>query len=94
MFEMVSPENVILVPYTTNRLVLHGVRECTTLREEHPEEYASAFGWQLAKQHNYHSEAEVVAAAARLSPTQCEGFVCVDAQFNRVKIKRHDGHDS
>lgn len=87
MFEMVSPENVILVPYTTDRLVLHGVRDVETLREERPEEYQS-LGWQIAPHFPFSSEAEVVAAASRLSPTQCEGYVVVDGQYNRIKIKR------
>jgi hypothetical protein len=90
MFELCSPANRIIVKYDKPRIVLHGARYLQTgveLGREALETYASRHNWELVKEFPLSSADDCLAAAAALDPMQGEGFVVVDANFNRVKIK-------
>lgn len=89
-FELCRPDNRIVVRYPKPRLVLHGARRMSNLAELDEDALAAEcawFGWELAKSYPIGSAAEAAEAALALDPLANEGFVVVDAQFNRVKIK-------
>lgn len=90
MFELCDQPNRIVVMHERPRIVLHGARRLTDGRE-------AAYGWlcyaaeqmrcEVVRCLPYTSFAAVDAAVNALDPLQCEGFVVVDDQFNRVKVK-------
>jgi hypothetical protein len=85
MFELMTPSNQIVVRHPVSRLVLHGWRDITTLKEGNPEDLSDSF--TVVKSWPLRTLTEVIEAAAALNPMQHEGFVVCDAFFNRVKIK-------
>lgn len=90
MFELCDQPNRIVVQHERPRIVLHGARRLTDGRE-------AAYGWlcyaaeqmrcEVVQCLPYTSFAACDAAVNALDPLKCEGFVVVDDQFNRVKIK-------
>lgn len=92
MFELVAPDNRIVCKYDAAKLILHGSRwvaddpACETgvlvLRD-----IARCRNWPIVDVHPVASLDEAIAKAAELDPLQSEGFVVVDASFNRIKIK-------
>jgi hypothetical protein len=93
MFELMTPANRVIVPHTENRLVLHGVRQLIhdypgfNYNELDPATIAATNGWECVKSHPITSFEDCVRASEALNPMQCEGFIVVDAKFNRVKVK-------
>lgn len=87
MFEMMTKYNRIVCVYDAPRIVLHGVRNLVTMQEESPKEHAKLNGWQLVRSFKMSSLDAIVELAKSIDPTQEEGYVTVDANFNRVKIK-------
>jgi hypothetical protein len=89
MFEFCDAPNRIVVRHEKPRIVLHGAR--TYAGEELPmaalESFGRAFNWEVVKSFPISSIADCLAAAETLDPIASEGFVVVDAKFNRVKIK-------
>ena len=84
IFEITSPLNRVVVSYDDHRLTLLGVRSRVT-GQEFP---ASAFpDLNPVPEYPLGSLADVRAAAEALNPIEGEGFVVVDRDFNRVKIK-------
>lgn len=91
-FEFVSPDNRIVVPYKERKLILHGARDIARgeFSIETLEPLAKQWRWPVVRHFPITSVAEALAAAAELSPTdptQGEGFIVVDGEFNRIKIK-------
>lgn len=90
MLELCDTPNRVVVRHERPRLVLHGARRLTTGRELQRSEL-------LASGHRMRCEVVTefpigtvdacLAAAGALDPIKQEGFVVVDANFNRVKIK-------
>lgn len=90
MFELCDQPNRIVVQHERPRIVLHGARRLTDGRE-------AAYGWlcfaaeemrcEVVQCLPYTSFAACDEAVNALDPIKCEGFVVVDDQFNRVKIK-------
>eukprot|EP01129_Flabellula_baltica_P004983 TRINITY_DN1774_c0_g1_i6.p1 TRINITY_DN1774_c0_g1~~TRINITY_DN1774_c0_g1_i6.p1 ORF type:complete len:283 (+),score=46.20 TRINITY_DN1774_c0_g1_i6:303-1151(+) len=88
MFELSSHENNLIVRYPEPILQLHGVRNLSTLDEELPESYAEKYHWDLVPEvFGFNTIEEVVESAKGLNAMEQEGYVVVDSQFNRVKIK-------
>lgn len=87
MFELMTPQNRIVVPHATPRLVLHGVRFLRGFYEMAPEGFADFFGWECVKSFPLGTIADVIAAAAAIAPASGEGYVVRDGAFNRVKVK-------
>ncbi|ARF10749.1 RNA ligase [Hokovirus HKV1] len=87
IFELVSPENRIIVAYQKYDIILHGVRCLITLNELDPEYYANINNWQLVKSYNMASLEEVLNASNKLNPIESEGYILCDNKFNRCKIK-------
>jgi hypothetical protein len=90
MFEMCSAGNRVVVKHDSPRIVLHGARDLSTgaeLSMPRLATYAHDHNWELVKSFPLASIDDCIAACAALDPIQCEGFIVVDAQFNRIKIK-------
>lgn len=91
-FELTGPENQVVVFYEKRRVSLLAVRNLTTLEEENAEDWikfnlppwidvheAKAYhGWTLE---------QISKTVQEMNPTQQEGFVLVDKNWNRLKIK-------
>ncbi len=75
--------------FLTFLLYLHGARDLRTLEERSPQEIAKEHNWRLVPEYSsqFSSIEDVIQAAKKLDPAKTEGFVVVDAHFNRVKIK-------
>lgn len=90
MFELVSPYNKVVVHYAASRLVLIGARY-------NDEEYhskaldaiAKHLGVERPRMYNIHSLSDAIAATKFMSKDE-EGFVVVDKNFNRVKVKSEE----
>jgi hypothetical protein len=90
MFELISPENRIVCKYEFPHLIVHGARNLKTESEMDPDllaGLATIYGWTLVDAYLVANEHAALTQAAALDPTKHEGFVVVDANFNRVKIK-------
>lgn len=87
MWEYTSPETRIVVPHTQTSIILHGCRELDTDLEFDPSIVSDGMYWPLVKSFNLSSLEDVLAAANVLSPGEQEGFVVVDKDFHRIKIK-------
>jgi hypothetical protein len=91
IFEFCAPTNRIVVKYDRPRIVLHGVRGEASFEElsfSDVERVARSYGWEcVASWPVLTSASAVVAAAALTDPLALEGFVVVDANHNRVKVK-------
>ena len=81
MFELVSPQTRVVVPYTETKLYHIGTRDNRTLQEldvdigiERPKEFSL-------------STIEACVEAARNLDKYHEGFVVVDSRWRRVKVK-------
>jgi len=85
MFEYVSPETRIVVPYPEPHIYFHGVRVSDL--EEDPQDAADYYGWNLVKSYPINTLENVLKTAETFTPDQHEGFVVVDKNFNRIKCK-------
>lgn len=89
IFELVSPEAPIVVAYPKTLLYHIGTRSNLTGREETPD-----IGLPRPKEYPLSSLEDCLRAAAALNATKEavteEGFVVVDGDFRRVKIKSPD----
>ena len=81
MFELVSPFNRVVVPYTKTEIYHIGTRNNITL-----EELNEDIGIQKPKEYDLHSLDDCLKTAEAL-PFSEEGYVVVDKFWNRVKIK-------
>jgi hypothetical protein len=87
-FELTTPYNIVVKPHGTSSTTLLAVRDLATLKEEVADEYAIKLGVPLVKQ--YDLNANNVGAILRTFEGMVwydEGYVIVDANFNRVKVK-------
>ena len=87
IFELVSKYNRVVIDYNTEPTLYHiGTRNNVT-----GEESVCDIGIKHPKEYSLSSLEDCVAAAAALnekdSPVKQEGFVVVDAQYRRIKIK-------
>jgi RNA ligase len=89
MFELCATENRVVVVHERPRIVLHGARRMDGVELSHDEcaAVASQFHWEHVRTFSVASAAEAIQAAAELDAVKTEGFVVVDAQMRRVKIK-------
>ena len=87
MFELMTPWNRVVVPHLTSRLILHGARNRTTLAEQDPVPIAAAQGWQAVSAFPLNTIDGVVASCAIINPLESEGYIVVDTDFNRIKVK-------
>jgi hypothetical protein len=90
MFEFCANEHRIVCRHDQPRIVLHGARDLVTGYEFMPvrlDYVARSLNWELVRCFDLGSAADALRAVETLDPIQTEGFVVVDAAFNRVKIK-------
>lgn len=88
MFELMGPDNRVVVYHPKEHLKLLGARHIKTLQELSAKEAANHFnGVEHVKEYPLNSIAEIVASFEELSPISHEGYVVVDRFFNRIKIK-------
>ena len=88
MFELMLPQNIIVVRHARPTLTLLGARDLTSLTELDCEEVGAANGWPTPRRFPQLGSLDAVKTAARgLDPTSQEGFVVVDGLFRRLKVK-------
>ena len=87
VFEMIARDNTIVVVPKEDELILHGARRLPSLEEVWPEEIAEANGWKCVQSYPLKSFKQIEAACKTLNPHEHEGFVLVDANFRRRKVK-------
>lgn len=85
-FELVSPQTRVVIPYEKPDLYFIGYRTMKTECEMNPKESLVSQFFKTPKEYNFHSAQDVVDSAKEL-PWDEEGYVVVDSNFNRVKIK-------
>lgn len=94
LFELTGPHNRIVVPYLTSGLTLLGGRDKRTWKEMQPNELAQFVpGVPIVREFPLQSIEDILATFKELSPLDQEGYVIVDAHFNRIKCK-HPGYVS
>ena len=86
LFELTSFFNRVVVPYRNSKLTLLGARRDDGI-ELSSEFYAPFPAVNVVKEYNFNSVQDMVAFAKNLNGTEGEGFVVVDNNFNRVKVK-------
>jgi hypothetical protein len=88
IFELTSPFNRVVVDYKESKLTLIGVGNLQTLNEVHPDKVFFKFAeTPRPVEYPLPSVESCLNAANKLNPLENEGYVVVDANFNRVKIK-------
>lgn len=87
VFELTSPMNRVVVQHKEAKLHLIGVRNLKTQLEYFPEEFIKPYDWPCVQAHSLASIDDVLKAAEKINPISNEGFVVVDAGFNRIKVK-------
>ena len=85
-FELVSPQTRVVIPYEKPDLYFIGYRTMKTECEMNPKESLVSEFFKTPKEYDFHSAQDVVDSAKEL-PWDEEGYVVVDSNFNRVKIK-------
>lgn len=83
IFELVSPYNRVVVPYKETKLYHIGSRNNYTLMEEDLD-----IGIEKPRKYNISTLEECLKISENL-PFDEEGYVVVDSNYNRVKIKSH-----
>lgn len=86
-FELMTPFNKIVVQHKKNRIVLHGVRDLQTLEEKDPSPMFADLGYEMIKSFPLATLEDVLATCDSIKPDEGEGYVVVDKNFNRIKIK-------
>ena len=87
VFEITSIYNRVVVQHKETALTLIGVRDIST--DGYPEIQVSTVNIAIpaVKEYSLNSISEIEAAAVALNPMENEGFVVVDKNFGRVKMK-------
>lgn len=86
-FELLTRYNRIVVQQNSNNLILHGVRNIKTLKEEKPKVWAKKYNYNLVKTFSFQNWQEIIETAEKLEPWEAEGYVICDRHFNRIKVK-------
>lgn len=87
MFELMTKHNRVVVQHPENRLVLLGVRHLDGSEYTIGSRHSFPGAWERVLSYPLQNINEVVAASETLDPLQQEGYVVVDGNFNRVKVK-------
>lgn len=81
MFELVSPENQVIVYYSETKIYHIGTRNNITF-----EEIEEDIGVEKPKLYNFNNLEDLIEFTKTLTKDQ-EGFVVVDKNYNRIKVK-------
>jgi hypothetical protein len=87
MFELCTPWNRVVVPHKEPKLFFTGLRNKTTFKEEWPESSLLYNIFDKPKIYSYNDIDEIVKIAQEQLGSTDEGFILVDENFRRVKIK-------
>lgn len=89
IFEMMGPLNRIVVNHKISRIVLIGCRNLVTGQELQVEKARKLLpgNIEIVKQFLLGSINEIVETFSKMNPIEQEGYVVVDSNFNRLKIK-------
>jgi len=88
MFELTGPLNRIVVVHDYASLTVLGARHLKTHQEVTPNQAAKMLGHHRpVKAFDLSNLTSIVKSFENMSPLSQEGYVVVDANFNRVKIK-------
>jgi T4 RnlA family RNA ligase len=87
MFELVGPYNTIVVKHKVSNIIIHGVRNRITGQEYSHLVFAQKYNWNFAKEYFFDTKEAILEGAKELNGIEQEGFVVVDKDFKRVKIK-------
>lgn len=92
MFELTSKYNRVVTNQIDNegKLTLIGIRDNILYQEfdlKKEEKYILELGINVVERFEYTSDKEILDAAENLNPNEQEGFILVDKNFNRMKIK-------
>lgn len=88
MFELMTRHNRVVVRHLEDRLALIGIRDAVSGQEDAP---VAVQNWETVRSFPLQSFTDIEATFATLNPLEQEGYVVVDAAFNRVKVK-HPGY--
>ena len=86
-FELVSPQTRVVIPYEKPDLYFIGYRTMKTECEMNPKESLVSAFFKTPKEYDFLHSAQDVVDSAKELPWDEEGYVVVDSNFNRVKIK-------
>lgn len=86
-FELCTPYNRIVVRHKASRIVLHGARRLSDLKELNPIVVAYQNKWECAQTYPLNSWEDIIEVAKTLDPMESEGYVVCDTDYNRVKVK-------
>ena len=88
-FELAGPLNRVIVQHSTASLTVLGCRRIPSLEEASASDAAALLGRPDAAVRSYpiRSFDELAATFAKMSPLRQEGYVVVDGNWNRVKVK-------
>ena len=89
VFELLTPWNKVVVRQNCNRLVLIAVRDNLSGEETDVREYAPYL--TVVKSYDLNDLQDITATFAELDPLNFEGYVVVDKDYNRIKVK-HPGY--
>ena len=86
VFELCTPENKVVVDYKFDRLPLLAARDALTMAEIYAESFSGVF--DIATEHGAWSNLDgLVEWANERKGSEHEGFIVVDANWNRIKVK-------
>ena len=88
-FELTTPYNRIVVDYKVCGITLLSARSLRTMSEDNPHQLGivTVLKVPVVQAHTYTSVEELVNWVSSLDPSEHEGVVVRDSQFNRIKIK-------
>ena len=86
MFELVSPFTKVVIPYPESDMYLIGCRDNRTFKETFYNDCPLAAFFKTPEIHQLRSVADCLAVCEKM-PWNEEGYVVVDGNFNRIKIK-------
>lgn len=86
-FELCAPENRVVVHYPVAKIIALGGRCGSTGEEFAAAVTAQAWGVEPVTEHPFDDFESVQRSMADSPATEREGVVCVDASWNRVKLK-------
>lgn len=98
-FELMTPHNRVVIPHLSPKLTMLAARHVETGRQMRPQEMrehlrpigAGSRYIPVVEEFPLSSYKDIAETFETLSPLKQEGFVVVDANFNRVKVK-HPGY--
>jgi hypothetical protein len=90
IFELATPSNKVVVPHTKSTITFIGARELTAesgYRELYIDSESFPLEWKRPRRFHVRSMQEAIDKCNEMNPMEQEGYVVVDNEFNRIKVK-------